>query len=356
MNHLQDEKFMRRCLELAVYGVGETAPNPVVGSVVVDNDIIIGEGYHQKYGEVHAEVNAIDSVKDKSLLQHSILYVNLEPCSHYGKTPPCADYIIKNKIPQVVIGTIDPNPDVSGSGIEKLKKAGCIVRTNVLENDCEAVNKHFFVYHKLHRPYIILKWAQTSDGFIDIVRNLSTPVGSTRISGEFSRILDHKWRSQEQAIMVGTNTVVKDNPMLTNRYWSRKSPVRVILDRNLSLDHSLHIFDLSSETILINNIEDKIEGNLHYVKIDYSKDVISQILSVLYLKNILSVIIEGGTKLINSFVEKNLWDEARVFVADLKFEKGLEAPLIINQTYVEYILPDGLLRIYKNSGILNHLI
>ena len=251
MEEEEDIKFIRRCLDIAVKAEGSTAPNPMVGSVIVYKGKIIGEGYHRKYGEHHAEVNAINSVKDKSLLDKSTIYVSLEPCSHYGKTPPCASLIVSMGIPNVVIGTKDTASHVSGKGIKILKDAGCNVTLGVLEKECKELNKRFFTFHEKNRPYIILKWAQTKDGFIDVIRNEVSPAQPTWITNNLSKALVHKWRSEEQSILIGTNTARIDNPSLTTRNWKGKNPLRIVLDRTLELDHQLNLFNISAETLII---------------------------------------------------------------------------------------------------------
>lgn len=307
------EKYIKRCIELAKNGLGTTYPNPLVGSVIVYNDQIIGEGWHQKAGCPHAEVNAIQSVKDKSLLSKATIYVSLEPCSHFGKTPPCSDLIIANKIPNVVIGTIDPFAKVAGTGIKKLIEAGANVTVGILEDECYELNKRFFTFHTKKRPYIILKWAESNDGFIaPITREEQKPVW---ITSELSRQLVHKWRSEEQAILVGTNTVLEDNPTLTTRNWSGNNPIRIVLDQNNKISKESHIFDNQAKTISISKNEMPFDENLA-----------SNIASFLFEQNIQSVLIEGGTKTLQTFIDSNLWDEARVFKGAVSFNKGIKAP------------------------------
>jgi len=318
-----DNLYIKRCIELAKNGLGTTYPNPMVGSVIVYNQKIIGEGWHKKTGEAHAEVNAINSVENKNLLKKSTIYVNLEPCSHFGKTPPCADLIIKHKIPSVVIGTIDPFAEVCGNGIAKLKKAGIEVKTGVLEQESKALNKRFFTFHQKKRPYIILKWAETQNGFIaPVEKNKTEPFW---ISNDFSRQLVHKWRSEEQAILVGTNTILSDNPKLNLRDWAGENPIKIILDRELKIPESSYIYNSSDKTIFISEKIKKSE-NIIFEKIDFKENRNQQILNVLYKHKIQSVIIEGGTKVLDSFIKDNLWDEARIFVSDSFLEKGLKAP------------------------------
>ena len=323
MNHA---KYMRRCFEIAKSGAGKVAPNPLVGCVIVHNNKIIGEGAHQRYGGPHAEVNAIQAVYDKSLLCKSTMYVNLEPCSHHGKTPPCTDLIKKHNINHVVISNYDTSPNVSGNGLRIMQEAGIKVTTEVLEPEGRALNKRFFTFHEKKRPYIILKWAQTLDGFIDKVRLKTTPVGPIWITNHISRINVHKWRSEEQAIMVGTNTAEKDNPGLTTRLWKGKNPVRIVLDRSLRLPKNLKLFDNTAKTLVFNEKTHQKDGNIEFVKIDFTTNSLKNILHFLYQQQINSCIIEGGSQLLSSFIDSQLWDEARVFIGDLFFTRGVRAP------------------------------
>ena len=340
---------MNRCLGLAELGLGFAAPNPLVGSVIVHHNRIIGEGYHQVFGGPHAEVNAIEAVADKSLLTGSTLYVNLEPCSHSGKTPPCADLIIKTGIPEVVIGTSDPNPVVSGNGINKLKQAGIRVISGVLEDRCLALNRRFFTFHNFKRPYVILKWAQTRDGFMDIDRSDSGIHQPTWISNEISRMLVHKWRSEEQAILIGTQTALMDNPRLNVREWPGNSPIRMIIDRNLRLPGDLHVFDNSSSTLVFNGIKDSREQQTEYVRLDFSGSILDQLLTFLYARNIQSVFVEGGQKLLTSFISENRWDEARVFTGQGKFGHGLPAPVIAHVEPEEHRIREDVIFFYYNQ-------
>ncbi len=322
------EKYMQRCIDLASFGIGNVAPNPLVGSVIVFNDTIIGEGYHQQYGGPHAEVNAINSVKDENLLEESTIYVNLEPCSHYGKTPPCADLIISKKIPNVVIGTRDPFEAVDGKGIEKLKKAGCNVITGVLSNECNFLNRRFFTFHKNKRPYIILKWAKTSDGFIDLAPEKKTEIGPTWITDEKIRILVHKWRAEEQAILTGKNTVVRDNPSLTTRDWNGKSPLRIILANVLPDIKNYHIFDNATPTLVFTNENRENLSLTEFIKTDLNLPFLPQLLDVLYQKNIQSLIVEGGAKVFGTFINAGMWDEARILTGNKNFKTGIPAPML----------------------------
>ena len=339
------EIYIKRCLEIGVNGLGSTRPNPMVGSVIVYNNKIIGEGYTSEYGGNHAEVNAINSVKDKMLLKQATIYVTLEPCAHYGKTPPCSDLIIKHQIPNVVIGCVDDFEKVAGLGIKRLKAAGCNVIVGVLEKECRAHHKCFFTFHNKKRPYIILKWAETSDGFIaPISKGEQKPVW---ITNTYSRQLVHKWRAEEQAILVGTQTVVADNPSLTTRDFSGNNPIRIVLDKTERLPDNLAIFNDAAQTIRIT--EKNINKNSETIDWNSKTDIAKQISTIFYNNNINSVIIEGGAQTLQTFIDENLWDEARVFTGQTKFKTGVKAPHISRQlVHKEYILTD-LLKIYKND-------
>lgn len=343
------ETYMQRCLQLASNGLSAAMPNPSVGAVIVHNNVIIGEGYTSAYGGNHAEVNAVHSVKDKSLLKEATIYVSLEPCSHFGKTPPCSDLIITHKIPKVVIGTIDLFAKVAGRGIEKLQKAGCEVTLGVLEAECVASNKRFFTFHQHKRPYVILKWAETQDGFIDKVRQENDPVQPNWITNMYSRQLVHKWRSEEQAILVGTNTAITDNPKLNTRNWYGKSPVRVVLDRSLRVPLSYSLFDQTIKTIVITAREKESQENLIFEAIDFSKNIAQQICDVLYKHELQSVIIEGGKQTLQTFIDANLWDEARVFKGNVLFQQGIEAPILQGNVHSTQTILDNSLDIYIND-------
>ncbi len=353
-----DEIFMARCLELARCGEGSVSPNPMVGAVVVHDGKIIGEGYHIKHGQAHAEVNAIAAVKDKSLLPESTIYVNLEPCSHFGKTPPCADLIKDMRIPRVVVASTDPNPLVAGRGVDALRKAGRDVTVGVLEQEALELNRRFYTFHIQKRPYVILKWAQTLDGYIDAIRKEGDPIAPIWITNELSRRLVHKWRSDEQAIMVGTNTVEKDNPKLNVRDWSGSSPLRVVLDRKLRLPASSSVYDGSVPTLVFmgNNAsasqrkpELQSIPELELLTIDFAKSIEQQVLTELYQRGVLSVIVEGGAALINNFVRKNLWDESRVFVGNTFFGDGVKAPNLTGELYSYDEIGDSKLFTYRNK-------
>ncbi len=343
-----DETYMQRCHDLALQGLGHTAPNPLVGSVIVCNNKIIGEGYHRQYGSHHAEVNAINSVSDKTLLKKSALYVNLEPCSHEGKTPPCADLIIKSGIPKVVAGISDPNPLVSGKGFKKLLDAGTDLVTGISEQQCSELNKRFITYFTKKRPYVILKLAQTRDHFIDVIRE--SPVQKiTWISNEISRMLVHKWRSEEQAILIGTKTAIMDNPKLTVREWPGKSPLRLVIDRKLALPKTLSVFDNSIPTTVFNEVKDFNDGETTYVCMNFDGNLIENILLYLYNHGIQSLLVEGGRMLIQSFLSLNLWDEARVFTGAKSFNKGIPAPEFSAPVMEKYSIREDVLTVYHNN-------
>ncbi len=323
------EKYMLRCMQLGKNGLGNTAPNPMVGSVIVHNNKIIGEGYTSPYGGSHAEVNAINSVTDTSLLKEATIYVTLEPCSHYGKTPPCADLILQKQIKTVVVGTLDPHEKVAGKGIKRLKDAGCTVITSVLEEECKEHHKRFLTFHVKKRPYIILKWAETIDGFI-------APDNSLRkenpepfwITNPYSRQLVHKWRSEEQAILVGTNTAIQDNPKLDTRNWKGKNPIRIVLDKDLKINKNSFLLDNSIKTIIFTEKKSAtIEPNINYHNIIFDKDLAKHICNTLHQLNINSVIIEGGSKTLQTFIDSKLWDEARIFKGKNNFNSGTKAPI-----------------------------
>ena len=315
--------YMRRCLQLAKLGLGITRPNPMVGAVIVAKDRIIGEGFTSTYGGPHAEVNAIKSVKDPSMLKEATLYVTLEPCSHFGKTPPCSDLIIKNQIPNVVIGCLDPSPEVSGAGLHKLRASGCQVTLGILEEECKLHHRRFLTYHTKKRPYIILKWAESKDGFM--APQFKDNIEPFWISNSLSRQLVHKWRSEEQAILVGKNTVVHDNPRLNIRNWTGTNPVRIVLDKNNELSKNLAIFNNDSETIVL------------------KENTPNSIAKALYDLNINSVIIEGGRHTLKLFIDAGLWDEARIFIGDDFLKEGLEAPELNGRLDSEYSILDNQL-------------
>ncbi|MDR2008965.1 MAG: bifunctional diaminohydroxyphosphoribosylaminopyrimidine deaminase/5-amino-6-(5-phosphoribosylamino)uracil reductase RibD [Bacteroidales bacterium] len=342
------EKYIKRCIELAGNGIGNVSPNPMVGSVIVFNDKIIGEGYHCKFGEAHAEVNAINSVKDKELLKKSTIYVSLEPCAHVGKTPACADLIIKMQIPEVVIGSVDPYFEVDGKGIKKLMNSSVNVVSGILEKECKFLNRRFYTFHTKKRPYIILKWAQTFDGFIDYSRKPGTDIGPAWITNEYCKTLVHKWRTEEDAILAGKNTVILDNPQLTARNWYGKDPVRICIDKMCELKSNYNIFNSNASVIVVNSIENLVKNNIKYVKINFSENILPQLMEILYDENIQSVIVEGGTKTLNEFIENNLWDEARVFYGSKEFKTGVKAPIFERKESLSEKYGDSELKIYYN--------
>ena len=323
---LSDKILMLRCLDLAYLGNGYVAPNPMVGCVIVHNDTIIGEGYHAKYGSDHAEVMAIKSVNDPSLLKDATLYVSLEPCNHFGKTPPCVDRIIKAEIKKVVVGCEDIHSKVSGRGISALKDAGIEVVENVLQEKCEALNKRFFTFHKRKRPYVVLKWAQTKDGFLDRTRDASSKPKVNWISAPETKSLVHKWRAEEDAILVGRNTVLYDNPSLTVREWIGKNPVRIVIDSHLQTDIKGNVFSEGAKTLILNLEKNSSVENVEYIKIEETST--RCILNELYKRGIQSVLVEGGSRTLQYFIVDNAWDEARVIVGNQYFEDGIKAPVI----------------------------
>lgn len=330
------EHYIKRCLQIAKNALGTARPNPMVGAVIVHDNIIIGEGYTSPYGDSHAEVNAINSVDDKSKLSQSTIYVTLEPCSHYGKTPPCSDLIIRHKIPNVVIGCVDDNPEVVGRGISKLKATGCNVIVGILEKECNNHHKRFFTFHNKKRPYIILKWAQTTDEFVaPLKKDEKKPIW---ITNKYSRQLVHKWRAEEQAILIGTNTVIEDNPSLTVRDWTGHNPIRIVTDKSKSLGDTYSIFNYEAKTI-----------NLTGLEINFGEPIAYQICDNLYKQQINSVIIEGGTKTIQAFINENLWDEARVFIGNKNFGNGINAPNIKGKQISESKILDDTLKIIIND-------
>ncbi|NQX84460.1 MAG: bifunctional diaminohydroxyphosphoribosylaminopyrimidine deaminase/5-amino-6-(5-phosphoribosylamino)uracil reductase RibD [Flavobacteriaceae bacterium] len=330
------ETYIQRCIEIAQNGLGSTAPNPMVGAVIVYDGKIIGEGYTSPYGGPHAEVNAINAVKDKSLLQSATLYVTLEPCSHFGKTPPCSDLIVRHQIPKVVVGCIDDNPEVAGKGIKKLKDGGCHVVVGVLEVACKLHHKRFFTFHNKKRPYIILKWAESQDGFIaPLTKDKQKPVW---ITNTYSRQLVHKWRGEEQAILVGTNTVIADNPNLTTRHHKGKNPIRVVIDRNQRLPKDASVFDSSAKTIVISKND-----------IDFNGSIATQICDILFQNDINSVIIEGGAQTLQTFIDENIWDEARIFIGRTRFKKGIIAPQIKEANIIQNHILTDTLKILRND-------
>ncbi len=344
-----DEHYMARCLELARKGLGATAPNPMVGCVIAHRDRIIGEGYHRAFGQAHAEVNAIASVRDPGLLAESTLYVNLEPCSHFGKTPPCSRLIIDKKIPRVVLGTADPNPGIKGTGIRQLKESGLQVRTGVLEKECRELNRRFFTYQEKKRPWILLKWARSQDGFIDLPRSADDPAEVHWITGPQARQWVHKWRSEEQAILVGTRTVMLDDPELTVRFWKGRNPLRLVIDRKGELPDTLKIFNGKADTLVFSSRPKTDREAVKYIKVPDQEDYIPFILNHLYEKGILSLMVEGGASLLGSFIRSGRWDEARVFTGKIRFESGVHSPEINREPAETIHMDDDTLEIYRNA-------
>lgn len=335
---------MQRCIELAQLGAGNVSPNPMVGAVIVHQDKIIGEGYHQQYGGPHAEVNAINNVLERfgdaePILKDSVIYVSLEPCAHFGKTPPCADLIIKYNIPKVVIGSLDPFDQVNGKGLQKLEEAGIKVIPGVLESECLFLNRRFFTRVKKQRPYIILKWAQTSDGFF-----APEEPAQTWISSGAAKILAHKWRSEEDAILVGKNTALIDNPQLNVREIGGRNPLRIVIDRHLELPGHLNFFDQTQRTIVFNSVKTEIEDNIKYLQLEDFDHILPQLICYqLYLMDVQSLIIEGGAKTLQLFIQAGLWDEARTFVSPQSWGTGMKAPDISGEKISDQkVGPDNL--------------
>lgn len=346
----QHEYYLRRCIELARLGAGKVSPNPMVGSVIVFDDKIIGEGYHKVFGEAHAEVNAVKDVFEKhinaaEILKKSTIYVNLEPCSHFGKTPPCADLIISHEIPKVVIGCRDPFPAINGKGIEKLRSAGVEVIENILTEESYNLNIRFFTRINKQRPYIILKWAETSNGYF-------APLDKSQqwISSKEAKEIVHKWRSEEDAILIGKNTALADNPRLNVREFSGRDPIRIIIDKRLDLPSDLNIFDQSQDTIIFNQVKTDLVGRIKYLEIE-NFDYLPQLIAYqLYLMDVQSLIVEGGQETLDLFIKSGLWDEARVFVSPNSWKEGLSAPQL-NKTEIETLnIGVDILKIYRNTN------
>lgn len=347
---MSDELYMKRCLELAEMGNGQVSPNPLVGCVIVSGGKIIGEGYHQKYGQAHAEVNAIRSVTDRygeqaaELLKNAVAYVSLEPCAHFGKTPPCADLLIRHQLKKVVIGNRDPFPDVDGKGIEKLKNAGIEVVSGVLEEECFEVNRRFFTRIAQQRPYIILKWARTANGYF-------APKNSVQqwISGPLSKKLVHKWRTEEDAILVGKQTAIADNPALSAREWPGKNPIRIAIDRKLEIPADSKLYNQDAKTIIFNEQKTTVEGNIHFIEMEDMQYYLPQKIAYqLYLMDIQSIIIEGGANILNQFISSGLWDEARVFNSTSSWDTGIHSPQINGNIMSVTQIDKDQLTIYKN--------
>tara|TARA_R110002096_G_scaffold72174_4_gene172191 strand:- start:39505 stop:40587 length:1083 start_codon:yes stop_codon:yes gene_type:complete len=342
------EKYMSRAIELANLGKYYTAPNPSVGAVIVHEEEIIGEGYHAQFGEAHAEVNAINAVQNRELLKNSTLYVTLEPCAHFGKTPPCSNLIVENKIPKVVIATTDPFAKVNGKGIAFMKENGVEVITQVLEAEGKELNRRFFTFHQKKRPYVILKFAKSKDGFL--ARKAGEAHLGNWITGALSKQLVHLWRAEEQAILVGKNTALIDNPVLTCREVDGKNPIRMVIDLNLELPKELKLFDQSTKTVIFNEKRSETAEQLHWVKKSLGKAMVQSVVDYCVQENILSLIIEGGAGVLNQFIAANVWDEARIFVGNQEFEEGIEAPILTGDLQYHGNLEQDQLFIYRNLG------
>lgn len=348
---MTDELYMQRCLELAYLGMGNVSPNPLVGCVIVSDGKIIGEGYHEKFGEAHAEVNAVKAVTEKygnqaaALLANATAYVSLEPCAHFGKTPPCADLLVKHRIKRVVIGNRDPFEGVNGKGIEKLKNAGIEVVSGVLEAECSKLNRRFFTRIRKQRPYIILKWAETADGYF-------APNNGAQqwISGALAQTLVHKWRGEEDAILIGKRTAMVDNPQLNARMWEGKNPLRILIDRNLDVPQSHHIYNDQAKTVIFNEHKTEVNHNIHYIQMEDMQYYLPQKIAFqLYLMDIQSVIIEGGANILHQFINAKLWDEARIFIADKSWTTGVPAPKINGYISDQFTLDNDKVTIFLNN-------
>ena len=354
LTHITHEHYMLRCLQLAQLGEGMVAPNPMVGSVLVYEDRIIGEGYHQEYGQAHAEVSCLSSVRetDRNLIAQSTLYVSLEPCAHFGKTPPCANLIVRHNIPRVVVGCRDPFKEVDGKGIEKLQQAGIDVTVGVLEEECKALNRRFFTFHTTRQPYIVLKWAETANHFIGSNTN-----ERLLISNDTTNRLVHKWRSEEAAILVGTNTARLDNPSLCNRLWTGKQPIRLVIDRELQLPRSLHLFNGTQQTIVFNHLKDGKKDNVLFYQVDKEQELLPQVMEACHRLNIQSILVEGGRNTLQSFMDNGLWNEARVIAnTQLSIAEGVPAP-VLHYAHINHSMTIGTDKIsFYDSVGLGYLI
>jgi diaminohydroxyphosphoribosylaminopyrimidine deaminase/5-amino-6-(5-phosphoribosylamino)uracil reductase len=348
---MSDEFYIRRCLELAEIAIGNVSPNPMVGCVIVVDGKIIGEGYHQKFGEAHAEPNAIKAVFEKygdeaeNLLKAATAYVNLEPCAHFGKTPPCADLFVKHQIKKVVIGNRDTFTGVNGKGIEKLENAGIDVVHGVLDDECREFNRRFFTRIEKQRPFIILKWAQTANGYF------ATKDGQQKwISSGLAKRLAHKWRTEEDAILIGKQTVIIDNPQLTSREWPGKNPVRLVIDKHLQVPLTNNVFNKDVKTIIFNEVKTDVIDNIHYIQMEDMQFYLAQKIAFqLYLMDIQSVIIEGGANILNQFLNADLWDEARIFTSSDSWDHGIAAPIFNSKLQEETKIGTDKLSIYTNK-------
>ncbi|MBK7958402.1 MAG: bifunctional diaminohydroxyphosphoribosylaminopyrimidine deaminase/5-amino-6-(5-phosphoribosylamino)uracil reductase RibD [Bacteroidetes bacterium] len=348
LDHIHHENYLRRCIELAELGRGEVAPNPMVGAVLVYQNKIIGEGWHQKYGKAHAEVNCLESVTEENqeFISHATLYVSLEPCAHFGKTPPCANLIVAKKIKKVVIASLDPNPLVAGKGIQILKDNGIEVIEGICDEVQRNLNRRFYTSHLLKRPYVMLKWAQSKDGFIGIENQ------RVKISDKKTDLLVHQWRAEEQSILVGTRTALIDDPQLNARLFSEtKHPIRIVLDRNLAIPYKAHLYNDKQPTFIFNAIENKeISNKTHRVKLaDFSPQ---SIVNTIYSLGIQSVLIEGGAAVLNEFIIANIWDEARLIQSDMTIGIGISAPKL-NDHFIlqeERRIATDTLFFYRNTS------
>ncbi|QTY26524.1 bifunctional diaminohydroxyphosphoribosylaminopyrimidine deaminase/5-amino-6-(5-phosphoribosylamino)uracil reductase RibD [Flavobacterium sp. CS20] len=342
------EKYMKRCLDLAKNGLGQTYPNPMVGRVIVHKDKIIAEGWHQRAGQAHAEVNAINQIKDQSLIKHATLYVSLEPCSHYGKTPPCADLIIDKGFKKIVIGSIDPFAKVKGKGIQKLMAKGCEVVLGVLEDECLDLNKRFIMFHTHKRPYIILKWVESQDGFLspfEFCRDQNqAPVWLTNT---YSKQRVHQWRSQEQAILVGTHTALMDNPALTTRLWKGQNPLRIVIDKNLKIPKTSKIFSNEAQTLVFTSRQESDFKTTTFCQIDFKQPILPQLLNELHKRNIQSLLVEGGRVTLQEFINADLWDEARVFKSPKQLKLGTKSPIFKGQLIKSERIVEDELKFFK---------
>nr|WP_143307519.1 bifunctional diaminohydroxyphosphoribosylaminopyrimidine deaminase/5-amino-6-(5-phosphoribosylamino)uracil reductase RibD [Chitinophaga vietnamensis] len=350
MDRTTNEFFMQRCLQLAAMGAGQVAPNPMVGAVLVHQHRIIGEGYHRQYGQAHAEVNCINSVpeEDRALIPFATMYVSLEPCAHHGKTPPCADLIVSHKIPEVVIGCVDTFSAVAGKGIEKLQKAGIKVHTGILEQACRDINRRFFTFHEEKRPYIVLKWAQTANGFM-----AAADGAPFRISNDYSNRLVHQWRSEEMSILVGTRTAITDNPRLNTRLWPGKDPLRLVIDRELKVPRTHHLWDGAVPTIFITAEAADTHGLTETMQADFRHNLLPQLMEMLHHRQIQSILVEGGSYVLQRFMEAGLWDEARIITGTATLPTGVQAPALPNATLVHttYLAGDRI-DYFRRTGIV----
>jgi diaminohydroxyphosphoribosylaminopyrimidine deaminase/5-amino-6-(5-phosphoribosylamino)uracil reductase len=352
-DHHEDEIFMQRAMELAVLGAGYVSPNPMVGCVIVHDNKIISEGWHHQYGGPHAEVNAVDSVSDKTMLKHSTVYVTLEPCSHFGKTPPCSDMLIRHAVKKVVVANVDTNPVVNGGGLHKLRNAGIEVVTGILDKSGRELNKRFFTFVEKKRPYIILKWAETADGFI-----ARANFDSKWISDEFSRQLVHKMRAHEDAVLVGMRTAQLDNPQLSVRDWTGRNPIRVVIDRFLKLSEKLNLFDGTQNTLVYNVLKHEEFKKFSLIRLD-EENFLTHLIHDLYKRNIQSVIVEGGAQTLQAFISAGLWDEACIFLSPENFQDGIKAPSIAGAVESQFRIQKDWLRILKpvkSNAVPMHMI